>query len=303
MDNRIWNILCWNIRGLNAIGKWDVVRNKLEESACSIVCLQETKCEHFYMDFIKKFAPRRFDYFDFVPSIGASGGLLTLWSGTTFCGLVVEKEKYCLTVDFLSLHNGDRWTLTNIYGPCVEPDRSIFIDWFRNCDVNDSINWLFLGDFNFYRSLENRNRTGGNIADTLIFNNAIGHLVLIELPIKGRTFTWSDMQSNPLLEQLDWFFTSPNWTLDYPITEVFPMAHITSDHIPCRVSVSTRIPRSNIFRFENFWLEHDGFLTQYRIAGLHKYPALIRQELFPPNSKGSDQLSSSGAGIFLILTC
>jgi hypothetical protein len=67
------------------------------------------------------------------------------------------------------------------------------------------------------------------------------------------------MQSDPLLEQLDWFFTSPNWTLDYPITEVFPMAQITSDHIPCRVSVSSRIPRSNIFRFENFCLEHDVF--------------------------------------------
>jgi hypothetical protein len=164
----------------------------------------------------------------------------------------VEKEKQCLTVDFISLHNGDRWTLSNVYDPCVEPDRSIFIDWFRNCDVSDSINWLFLGDFNFYHSLENRNRSGGNVANTIIFNDDIGHLGLIELPIKGRAFTWSNMQSDPLLEQLDWFSTSPNWTLDYPLTEVFPMAQITSDHIPCRVSVSTRIPRANIFRLENF---------------------------------------------------
>jgi hypothetical protein len=95
-------------------------------------------------------------------------------------------------VTFLSLHNGDVWTLTNIYGPCVEPDRSYFVDWFRNCDVNDSINWLFLGDFNFYHSVENRNKPGGNIADTLIFNDAIAHLGLIELPIKGRAFTWSN---------------------------------------------------------------------------------------------------------------
>jgi hypothetical protein len=110
----------------------------------------------------------------------------------------------------------------------------------------------FFGDFNFYRSLENRNRSGGNVANTIIFNDDIGHLGLIELPIKGRAFTWSNMQSDPLLEQLDWFSTSPNWTLDYPLTEVFPMAQITSDHVPCRVSVSTRIPRANIFRLENF---------------------------------------------------
>jgi hypothetical protein len=84
-------------------------------------------------------------------------------------------------------------------------------------------------------------------------------LGLIELPLKGRSFTWSNMQTDPLLEQLDWFFTSPNWTIDYPNTEVLPLAKITSDHIPCRITVSTRIPKSNIFRFENFWVEHDGF--------------------------------------------
>lgn len=54
--------------------KWDAIRNKIEESACSIVCLQETKRETFDMVSIRKFAPRRLDSFDFVPSVGASGG-------------------------------------------------------------------------------------------------------------------------------------------------------------------------------------------------------------------------------------
>jgi hypothetical protein len=62
------------------------------------------------------------------------------------------------------------------------------------------------------------------------------------------------------LEQLDWFFTSVNWTLSYPNTEVTPLAKITSDHIPCKISIGTNIPRSNIFRFENFWVEHQGFI-------------------------------------------
>jgi hypothetical protein len=179
-----------------------------------------------------------------------------------------------LTVIFSSLHNGDIWTLSNIYGPCVETDISSFVDWFRSCDVNDSINWLFLGDFNFYRSVANRNRPGGNIADTLIFNDGIGHFGLIELPIKGRAFTWSNMQSDPLLEQLDWFFTSLNDTLDFPMTEVFPMAQITSNHVPCRVSVNTRIPKSKVFRFENFWAQHAGFLDTVQdswIAPTHSF--------------------------------
>lgn len=108
--------------------------------------------------------------------------------------------------------------------------------------------------------MNNRNRAGGNLSDTFIFNEAIGHLGLVELPLKGRAYTWSNMQQDPLLEQLDWFFTSPNWTVDFPNTEVLPLARITSDHLPCQIVISTSIPCSNIFRFENYWAEQDTFL-------------------------------------------
>jgi hypothetical protein len=156
---------------------------------------------------------------------------------------------------------------------------------------------------NFYRSLENRNKTGGNVADTIIFNDAIGHLGLIELPIKGRAFTWSNMQSDPLLEQLDWFFTSPNWKLDYPVTEVFPMAQITLDHVPCRVSVSTRIPRSNIFRFENFWLEHDGFFDTVQNSWLEPVSSHNSTRVISSKLKRLRSALNFGARIFQISTC
>jgi hypothetical protein len=108
-----------------------------------------------------------------------------------------------MTVSFTSTHNYDVWKLTTDYGPCDEPARSEFVNWFRGHDIQDSENWTFLGDFNFYRSLSNRNRSGGNLADTFIFNDVIGHLGLVELPLKAHAFTWSNMQSEPLLEQLD----------------------------------------------------------------------------------------------------
>ena len=74
MDRRQWNVLCWNIRGINASDKWDAVRQKIEESACSVVCLQETKCSTFDSAFVRNFAPRHFDRFEFFPSVGLSGG-------------------------------------------------------------------------------------------------------------------------------------------------------------------------------------------------------------------------------------
>jgi hypothetical protein len=71
-------------------------------------------------------------------------------------------------------------------------------------------NWLLVGDFNFIRSQDDRNKPGGDVNDMFLFNEIIGHLGLLELQLKGRKYTWSNMQDNPLLEQLDWFFTSSN---------------------------------------------------------------------------------------------
>ena len=183
MNTRNWNVLCWNIRGLNASDKHDAVRNKIEESGCSIVCLQETKIQSFEFPLIKKFAPKRFDKFDFVPSIGASSGLLILWNSVVFSGSTIDKCSFGLTITFTSLLNSDTWKLTSVYGPCQDPARTEFVHWLKSHTITSDENWLFLGDFNFYRSLEDRNKLGGNVLDTLIFNDVIGHLGLVELPL------------------------------------------------------------------------------------------------------------------------
>jgi exonuclease III len=41
--NRSWNILHWNVRGLNSKEKWNPIRNKIVDLAVDIICLQETK--------------------------------------------------------------------------------------------------------------------------------------------------------------------------------------------------------------------------------------------------------------------
>jgi hypothetical protein len=114
--------------------------------------------------------------------------------------------------------------------------------------------WLFLGDFSFYRYAKSRNRPGANVQDIRTFNGVISYLGLIELPIKRRSFASSNMQENPLLVQLDWFFTSIAWTLKYPNTVVNPLAKLTSDHIPLVVCVGTSIPKAKVFRLENHWI-------------------------------------------------
>lgn len=138
----------------------------------------------------------------------------------------------------------------------------------------NDMEWLIVGDFNLYRSPDDRNRSSADINDMLMFNGAISALGLVELPLKGQRYTWTNKQCRPLLERLDWFFTSLSWTLSYPNTSVSTLVMETSDHVPCLISISTAIPKGSIFRFENFWIQHyDDFLNQVQL-GWHS-PFLI----------------------------
>src|SRR4051812_3611409 len=64
------------------------------------------------------------------------------------------------------------------------------------------------------------------------------------------------MQQNPLLEKLDWFFTSPSWSTYNPASLALPLAKPLSDHLPCMIQIDSVIPKSKLSRFENFWLQH-----------------------------------------------
>ena len=54
------------------------------------------------------------------------------------------------------------------------------------------IDWLIVGDFNLLR-----NKPGGDVNEMLLFNEAISSLGLIELPLYGRKYTWTNKQPSP----------------------------------------------------------------------------------------------------------
>jgi len=108
------------------------------------------------------------------------------------------------------------------------------------------------------RGLENRNRPGGDIIEMLLFNEVISSQGLLEIPLFGKRFTWSNKQQPPLLERIDWFFTSISWTLLYPNTKATILVAEVSDHALYLIEVATDIPKGN--KFENYWMEHEHFL-------------------------------------------
>ena len=137
--NRSWNILNWNIRGINSKDKWLALRQKIDESDCNILCLQETKRETFDTAYIKNFFPSRLNKFAFLPFVGASGGLLVAWNGSQFSREVIAQNRFSLSIQFTSLLSNQSWILSNIYGPCDPQDKIEFINWFLNIHMPDDV--------------------------------------------------------------------------------------------------------------------------------------------------------------------
>ncbi|KAJ1253597.1 hypothetical protein BS78_K020200 [Paspalum vaginatum] len=104
-SGRSWKILCWNVRGLNATKKWNSIRDKIIDSRCDIICLQETKKQEFDYLFIKKICPASFNKFEFVPSNGASGGMLVAWKDSLFDGELVFHNSFAMSLEFTSRVN------------------------------------------------------------------------------------------------------------------------------------------------------------------------------------------------------
>jgi hypothetical protein len=58
-----------------------------------------------------------------------------------------------------------------------------------------------------------------------------------------------------------------------------------SDHWPCVIDINTTIPKSKIFRFENFWMENDSFLPLIATTWNEQFSQTDPALLLLPNSR------------------
>jgi exonuclease III len=71
-------IVSWNIRGLGGLEKRKEVRKLVGDLSPFILCLQETKLQTFDVSLCLSLWGTSSHAFSYRPSVGASGGLVTL---------------------------------------------------------------------------------------------------------------------------------------------------------------------------------------------------------------------------------
>jgi exonuclease III len=144
-----WKILSHNIRGVNGIEKWNSLRNKINETNCDIICLHETKREHFDEAYLRNFCHRKYDKFSFHPSIGASGSTITVWQSSKFDGEMIFDNEYAKMVKFCSVLTNESWALINIYAPCTPSGKQGFLEWFSNFSIPENLHCIFSWRFQY----------------------------------------------------------------------------------------------------------------------------------------------------------
>jgi hypothetical protein len=108
--------------------KWDAIRDKISESGCDVICLQETKRQFFDIQFIKNSALPALMLLNSCLQWGASGGIITIWKSSQFSGSLAFSNEYANSIEFLSNHDQSAWLLTNVYGPCTPDGKFNFLN-------------------------------------------------------------------------------------------------------------------------------------------------------------------------------
>jgi exonuclease III len=112
-----FQILCWNVRGLNSAARCLAVHETIAATTCHIVCLQETKLEAIDRELALFLGAYRLNHFAFKPAQGTRGGILLLWNDGVIDMQQIETGRYSITTTVTVRDTAASFLLTGIYGP------------------------------------------------------------------------------------------------------------------------------------------------------------------------------------------
>jgi hypothetical protein len=101
---------------------------------------------------------------------------------------------------------------------------------------------------------------------------------LVDLPLEGGQFTWSNNQEDQIWSRIDKFLVSPEWEKRFPEVIQKRLPRLLSNHFSLLLDCGAPRGGNKYFKFENMWLKHEGFVEQvknwwlsYEFSGLPSY--------------------------------
>ncbi|XP_050222649.1 uncharacterized protein LOC126672737 [Mercurialis annua] len=248
------SFVSWNCRGgLSFNRKEHFIRNMVSTNNLSFIGLLESKKEVVGEFLVSKLWPNLDYKFDFIPSVGASGGILLIWN-SMMNNVSTSKGHRCIVLDFLFDAVPCRHIL--IYASNVASERMVF--W---RDIQAFLCFpgtiLISGDFNETLSPEDRLHGAGFTPSMVAFRDFVNNAKLFDLPLQGRSFTWQNSHSR---SRIDRCLISAAASSAWPNMSLLALPRGQSDHVPICFRSANKIdwgPKP--FRSIDAWWDHNDF--------------------------------------------
>lgn len=155
------------------------------------------------------------------------------------------------------MRRGDlNFAITSVYGPIGDLEKISFLNEIKTASQSIMVPWIILGDFNMIRNMEESTGGNRNLGVMMEFNNTLSELNLMEVPLSGRTYTWSSKRPSPTFSRLDRVFLSVHWASAGASYNLVDLPGTASDHIPLLLNIKPHSQQRRYMRFENYWLMH-----------------------------------------------
>ena len=261
MSQKNCNILCWNVRGLNAATQRASVRNTVQSSGATVVCFQETKIAHWTTRLIMETLGQDFaTNYVTLPADGTRGAILIAASDKHFSLQATHNTNHTMSATITMKADDTSWTLTGVYGPQSDQEKLLFLDELKSLKDQVLERWLIIGDFNLIYKAEDKSNDRLDRRMMNKFKQVLDENQLMEIDLRGRRFTWSNEQDNPMFTRIDRFFGTPEWLTIFPNIDLHALPTMGSDHCPLLLVGDVARQHYRGFRFESFWVTMPGFM-------------------------------------------
>ena len=189
---------------------------------------------------------------------------MILWDSRSVKILKSWRDVFSVSVAVEDLSNKSKWLITSVYDPNDSQRRKEM--WNESEEIRGRWDgaWCIGGDWNIVRFPSEKSRAGSTTEDMKSVSDWINSQALVDLPLKGASFTWSNHQSSPTLSRLDRFLVSNEWLDLYPEVCQLALPKVASDYCPIMLDSNLDRWGPTPFRFELMWLEEKNFTEKIR---------------------------------------